>query len=213
MILETVRWRQDGGVEGHMKTPVTTDCWTTINKRYWNLTKKIFCIQRQQRNHNEMVGGAQLQKYKILYLLGGQPTNWKIIISQMLSHRSESLKLHIRLPSLGVWHWKEEPPEHLVSGIWSQKFHRNGGHKTPLLEGACKVSWEQDTGEKTSDLRGAWARPTCWCWRVFCRGWGRSWFTARTHTLVAVVLGSTRWCQPSWRLPFSYQVLATLNNL
>ena len=129
-----------------------------------------------------MVGGAQLQKYKILYLLGGQPTSWKIIISQMLSHRSESLKPHIRLPSLRVWHWKEEPPEQLVSGIWSQKFHRNGGNKTPLLEGACKVSWEQDKGEKTSDLIGAWARPTCWCWRVFCRGWGRSWFTARTHT-------------------------------
>ena len=64
-----------------------------------------------------MVGGVQLQKYKILYLLSGQPINWKIIISQMLSHMSESLEPHITLPSLGVWHWKEEPPEHLASGI------------------------------------------------------------------------------------------------
>ena len=159
-----------------------------------------------------MVGGAQLQKYKILYLLGGQPTNWKIILSQMLSHRSESLKPHIRLPSLGIWHWKEEPPEHLVSGIWSQKFHRNGGNKTPLLEGACKVSWEQDKGKKTGDLIGAWARPTCWYWRVFSEV-GRGYGSLQDIHTVAVVLGSTRWCQPSWRLLFSYQVLATLNNL
>ena len=58
----------------------------------------------------------------------------------------------------------------------------------------------------------AWARPTCWYWRVFSEV-GRGYGSLQDIHTVAVVLGSTRWCQPSWRLLFSYQVLATLNNL
>ena len=40
--------------------------------------------------------------------------DWIIIILQRLSHRSESSEPHVRLPSLEVWHWKEEPQEHLA---------------------------------------------------------------------------------------------------
>ena len=31
---------------------------------------------------------------------------------------------------------------------------------------------------------------------------GQLWFTVGTKTLVVVVLGSTHWCEPSWRPPF-----------
>ena len=56
---------QDGGVEGCALTPsckntrITTSCWTIINRKTLELTKNIPHIQRQRRNHNETVGGAQ----------------------------------------------------------------------------------------------------------------------------------------------------------
>ena len=40
--------------------------------------------------------------------------NWRIIILQRLSHRSENSELHIRVSSPEIWHWEEEPPEHLA---------------------------------------------------------------------------------------------------
>ena len=73
-----------------MKTPrsqLTTK--QPLTKKDWNLPKKIFYFQRQIRIH-EMVGGAHSRHSQIPYLLGGQPTNWKIIILQKYSHRSES---------------------------------------------------------------------------------------------------------------------------
>ena len=58
---------QDGGVEGRALTPscessrITTGCWTIINSKTLELTKKDTPIERQRRSHNEMVGGAQSQ--------------------------------------------------------------------------------------------------------------------------------------------------------
>ena len=57
-----------------------------------------------------MVEGAHLWYNQIPYPPGGWPTNWKITISQGFSYRNESAEPHIRLPSLGVWHWEGEPP-------------------------------------------------------------------------------------------------------
>jgi len=47
-------------------------------------------------------------------LLGGIPTNQKLVILQGFSHRSESSELHITLSSQGVQNSEEEPPEHLA---------------------------------------------------------------------------------------------------
>ena len=83
-----------------------------------------------------MGGGVFFQYNKIPWLLDGQPTNWKIILSQSFFHRRESSEPHIRLPSLGVWHWEKEPPEHLglkSSRAWMQI-------DTPLLESTDNVS-------------------------------------------------------------------------
>lgn len=38
---------------------------------------------------------------------------WKIIVSQRFSHRSENSELCVRLLSLGFWRQEEEPREHL----------------------------------------------------------------------------------------------------
>ena len=144
--------RQDGGVEGleltssHENTKLTTNCWTTINKKDLHLPKKVFYIHRQRRSHGT-VGGALLWYNQIPYPPGGQPTNCKIIILQRFSHRSERSETHVRLPSLGgggVWHQEEEPPEHLalkVSGAWVGA-PQDWGKQTeiPLLEGVHKLS-------------------------------------------------------------------------
>ena len=48
------------------------------------------------------------------------------------------------------------------------------------------------TQGKSSNLIGAWARPTCWSWRVSGRGRGVAAIPVGTQTLVADVLGNTQ---------------------
>ena len=64
-----MRKTQNGGVEEHMlifswkKSKITTHCWTTINRRVLDLTKKkkkIPHVQGQKRSSSKMVGGAKL---------------------------------------------------------------------------------------------------------------------------------------------------------
>ena len=47
-----------------------------------------------------------------------------------------------------------------------------GETETPLVEGAHKVVCASAPGGKSSDPTGDWTRPTCYCWRVSCRGGG-----------------------------------------
>ena len=66
-------------------------------------------------------------------MLGGQPTNQKLIISWKFSHRSKSSEPHIKLPSLGGLATGGAPREAgfegqggLVTGIsqdWGNKCH------------------------------------------------------------------------------------------
>ena len=150
--------RQDGWAEGleftssHENTKITTNCWTTIDKKDRNLPKKIFYIQRQRRSHNEMVGGAHSWYNQIPNLPGRRPQHWKIIISQRFSHRNERSELHIRLPCLGVRHQEEKPPEHLAlkaSGAWSQELHRTTGNRNSTLRRhASRSHVHQDTVKK-----------------------------------------------------------------
>ena len=99
-----------------------------------------------------MVEGAHLRNNQIPYPLGGRPTNWRTIISQKFSHRSESSELHVRLPSLGVWHWEEDCPEHLAlkaSGAWVQELHRTRGNRDSIHWRAHTISCvHQDPGRK-----------------------------------------------------------------
>ena len=139
---------QDGRVEGpdftssHENTKITTNYWTTIDKKDWNLPKKIFYFQRQRRSHNETVGGEHSQYNQMPYPLGGWPTDWKIIILQRFSHQNESSEPHLRLPSLGVCHWEEEPPDHLAlktSRARLQEIHRTGKNRNSIPGGCIQV--------------------------------------------------------------------------
>ena len=139
------------------------NCWTTINKKDSDLPKKIFYTQRQRRSHNKMVGGVLSWYNEIPYPPGGWPTNWKIIISQRFSHRSESWEPYVRLPSLGygirrrspqsIWLWRPV-------GLECRSSTGLGETETPLLEGTHKVSRAQGPGQSGDSIR-AWARPTC----------------------------------------------------
>ena len=99
------------------------------------------------------------------------PINWKIIVSQGFSYS----RTYVRLPSPGVWHWKEEP-----QSIW---LWRPAGlecrSSTGLGETSRLYSWRAytrihmhwDPGQ-SSDSIEAWARPTCVSWRVSWGGGG-----------------------------------------
>ena len=58
---------QDGRVEGRALTPscentrITTTCWTVIDRKTLELTKKHTPHPKQRRSHNETVGGAESQ--------------------------------------------------------------------------------------------------------------------------------------------------------
>ena len=76
-----------------------------------------------------------MQYNQIPHSPSGQPANWRINISQMFSHRSESSESHARLPSLKVKYYEEEPPDHLAlkaSGAL-------GETGTPLFEHAHSI--------------------------------------------------------------------------
>ena len=91
-------------------------------------TKKIFYFQRQSSSHNRIVGGVHSWYNKIPSTLGGQPTNWKITISQKFSHR----RVQNLTSGSPVWHQEEEPPEYLAlkaSGAWSLELHRTGKNR------------------------------------------------------------------------------------
>ena len=78
-----------------------------------------------------------------------------------------------------------------------------GETETPLLEGTHKVVCTSGPRGRSSDPIGDGTRPTCYCWRVSCRGGGWLCVTVRTRTLAAGVLGSTPWREPSQRLPLA----------
>ena len=85
-----------------------------------------------------MVGVAHLQYNQIPSHPGGRPTVWRIIMLQKFSHMSESSEPRARLPSPGVRHGEEEPPEHLAlksSGAWLQEPLRTGGKRDSMLGG------------------------------------------------------------------------------
>ena len=87
-------------------------------------------------------------------MLGGWPTNWKII-SHSFSHNSESSEPHVRLPNPGVWHWKKDP-----QSIW---LWRSAGlecrsptglreAETPLCKSSVHMYW--DSGQTSDSIGG-----------------------------------------------------------
>ena len=168
-------WRHDGGVEGF---ELTSFYKTPFSKLLNNHQQKLTLILRRKKSysthkdesHNKMVEGTLLWYNQITYLPGGQPTNWKIIILQRISHKNESSDSLIRLPSLGVWHQEEEPPQHFAlkaSQLECRSTTRLEATETPLLR--CTQVFLCTRSQQSSHLIGDGARDTCGSWRV---SWG-----------------------------------------
>ena len=176
--------------------------------------KKISYIQRQ-RSHNETVRGVHLQYNQIPYKLGRWPTNWKIIISQRFSHRTEHSEPHIRLPSLRVWRQEEEPQEHSAlkaNRSWLQELHRTRENRNATLGGHTESHVHWVPGKKQW-LHRSLGQTYLLVLEGLLRRQGWLWLTMGTRTLVAEVLGSTHWCDLSWRPPFCHQDPAPLKSL
>ena len=165
---QSIEGRQDGRVElelpsSHKNTKITTNCWTTIDKKDWNVSKKIFYIQRQRKSHNEMTGGTHLWNNQI-----PQVTVW-------VTHRLENKYIaKVLAQEWEFWasHWAPQPrglalgggtPRAFglkASGAWVQELHRTGWKRDSTLGGCTQGFTCWDPGQSNDSIR-AWARPTC----------------------------------------------------
>ena len=198
---------QDGGVGGWALTPscestgITTNCWTIIDRKTLELTKKDTPYPKTTEKpqwdgrrgaitikSNPMVTGWVTHKLENTFIL------------QKSTHWNEGSEPHVRFPNLGVWQWEEEFLENQTlkaSEIWFQDFDRTGGKRDSTLGGHTQSSvrigtqgkehWPHKTLNQTYllVLEGLLQR----------RGW--LWLTVRTRTLAAEVLGNTPWREPS----------------
>ena len=77
------------------------------------------------------------------YLPGGKPTDWKLTGLQRLTYSRESSEPHIEPSRAGIWHWEQEPLEHLALNTreaCAQDSTRLGETETPSLKGAHRLS-------------------------------------------------------------------------
>ena len=87
-----------------MKTPksqVTAE--QPLTKKHWNLPKKDTLHPKTKRKPQREGRSGAIMINSNPILLRGLPTNWKAIMPQKLSHRSECFEAHVRFSSLGVW--------------------------------------------------------------------------------------------------------------
>ena len=61
--------------------------------------KKISCSRRQKGGCIKTVGGRGDYTIEATpYSLGGQPTDWKVTVSQRITYKSDSSEPHIKSP-------------------------------------------------------------------------------------------------------------------
>ena len=179
-------------------TKITTSCWTTINRKTLEPTKKKDkLIQAQRRSCNRMVGGAQWQQNQILYLPSGWPTDWRTIIPKRFLHHCQDSSPSPP-PGWGsgqgtanpqrIWLWESE-------GFDYRSFMGLGETETPLLEDTNKILCAPGPKEKETETDlpvSVWGSPQRHGWQ---------WPTMGTGTLA--VLRDVSWLKSSCRSPTS----------
>ena len=133
---------EDGGIKGHTLTPscestgITTNCWTIIDRRTLELTKKDVAHPRTGEKlqwhggsdtikSNPKAAGLVTYKLENTYTTEVHPLEWKFWAPRQASH-------------LGVWQWQEESLENQTlqdGGIWLQSFDRTWGSGDSTLGG------------------------------------------------------------------------------
>ena len=132
---------QDGEAEGLKHTSSHKN--SKIATAEQPLTKKTRTYQKKdilrssQRSGNKMTGWTFLSHHQLAYPPSGQPTNWKIIISQRFSNKSESFEPQFRLPSLRIGFRRRNPQNILLwrpvdhecrssTGLWNRNTFLGG---------------------------------------------------------------------------------------
>ena len=156
----------------------------------------------------EKGGGTDLWYNQIPRPPGGCPTDWREIMLQTFSHRSESSEPHIRIPSPGLQHGEDKPPQNIwlwrplglncrsLTGL-GERLHSKG-----ITTSTCTRSQR-----KSNNWLGAWPGRSDLPAGLgeFPGKLGRwLWLTLGTSTMAAGILGSIQtheqycWWLPSW---------------
>ena len=152
-----------------------------------------------------MAEGQHLQYNQILYHLGSLQTGEQLDCTSFptwVRVLNPTQNWGVSLTSLEVWHQEEEPPEYSAlkaSGIWLQELHRTEGKRDSTLGGHTQGLMCTRTQGKSSDFIGAWARPTCWSWKVFLGGSRWLKLTLGTRTPVAEIPKRVNYMNSYWR--------------
>ena len=198
---------QDGGVEVHALTPsfestrITTNCWTVIDRKTLELTKKV-TPRAKTKEKPQWDGRRGTITIKSHLITAGRVTH-KLENTYTTEIHPLEWRFWATLPNLGVWQWEEEFLENQTlkaSGIWLQDFGRTGGNRDSTLGGhtqssVCvgtqgKEQWPHRRLNQTYllVLEGLLQRQEA---AVAHQG---------TRTLAAEVVGSTPWHEPSHNL-------------
>ena len=106
-------------------------------------------------------------------LPGGWFSNRRIITLQRFSPTSKGSESLIRLLSMEVLCQEDKPPEHLylkASRAHFQKSQKAEGNRASTLKEWTQNLTHSRIQGRSSNLKGAWVRPTCWSWIVSWRG-------------------------------------------
>ena len=162
--------KQNGGVEGRAltlsceNTRITTSCWTIIDRKTRELTKKDTPHPKIKEKpkwdgrrgaitvkSNPITGGWVTHRLANSYTTEVHPLEWRFWAPRQASQP-------------GVRQKEEEFLENQTlkpSGNWLQDFDRTGGNRDSTLGGHTKSSVRIGTQRKDKWPTGDWSRPTC----------------------------------------------------
>ena len=163
---------QDGGVEGRALTPscentrITTSCWTIINRKTLELTKKDIphpkTKEKPQWDFSWVEGRNQSKIKSHNCWVGDSQTG------EHLYHRSLHTGVKVLSPTSGFPTWgssnrrrNSENQTLKPSGNWLQDFDRTGGNSDPTLGGRTQNSVRIGTQGKEQWPWGRLNQTTC----------------------------------------------------
>ena len=117
-----------------------TSCWTTMDKRMQEPTKKI--SKAREKPQDGRRDATMIKSNPIP--TGVQHTSWRTTTPQRFSHCCEGPKPHIRLPNLRI---SQRDLTLKASEIWLQDFHRTGGNRLYSWRTQTKSCAHQGTGK------------------------------------------------------------------
>ena len=138
----------------HENSKITTNCWTTIERRMLEPAKKTAHLQRQKRSCNETQEGHYHDKIKPHTCQVGDPQS-----GEQLYHKGSPTVVQVLSPTWGFPAWGCGKGTRNPQGIWLWRLAGFdcwnsaglGETKTPLLEGTHTTWCTWGPGESSSN--------------------------------------------------------------